>query len=250
MAPGHRRPVPGRLDAGRGDTDGNGYEVVLSAPGPNEYAVWNTDLNGNYTSAATGVVSGTSPTLEAVEANLRTARPSPAAGRRRRQRRLRPMARRPGAGRQPVRAEPRRRGTGPLLGSMAALVTAGQFAATGAGRGGNRRQTGYEVAWGVPAGTSMWSGTPTPTATTPATPRGFCRAQARHWRRWKPTSARTSPARAARVAGTPASTTATGTNAATTLEVGSRVSNNQTVDFADLPSGGPSAVDLIDPTAS
>src|SRR5208282_1728941 len=30
--------------------------------------VWNTDSNGDYTSAATGILSGTSPELEAVEA--------------------------------------------------------------------------------------------------------------------------------------------------------------------------------------
>src|SRR5208283_3571343 len=44
----------------------SGYEVAWSL-GANEYIVWNTDSNGDYTSAATGVVSGTSPTLEAVE---------------------------------------------------------------------------------------------------------------------------------------------------------------------------------------
>jgi hypothetical protein len=44
-----------------------------------------------------------------------------------------------------------------------------------------------------------------------------------------------------------ASPTVTVTTAATTPEIGSTVPNNQTVDFADLPSGGPSAVALIDP---
>ena len=112
-----------------------GYEVALSAPvpgqsGQNQYVVWNTDSNGDYTSVATGILSGTSPALEAIEANFGETFP----------------------------------GAGP-----------------------------------------------------PASP------------------------------GAPASTTVAGTNAATTLEIGSTVSNNQTVDFADLPSGGPSAVDLIDP---
>src|SRR5208283_57166 len=46
-----------------------GYEVAWSL-GANEYIVWNTDANGDFTSAATGVVSGTSQTLEAVEANF------------------------------------------------------------------------------------------------------------------------------------------------------------------------------------
>src|SRR6202012_5328534 len=48
---------------------GNGYEVVWSL-GANEFAVWNTDPNGNYTSNATGAVSATSQTLEAMEANF------------------------------------------------------------------------------------------------------------------------------------------------------------------------------------
>ena len=37
-------------------------------PGANEYEVWNTDSNGNYTSAATGILSGASPELQALEA--------------------------------------------------------------------------------------------------------------------------------------------------------------------------------------
>src|SRR5208337_3142965 len=48
---------------------GNGYEVAWSL-GANAYIVWNTDADGDFTSAATGVVSGTSQTLEAVEANF------------------------------------------------------------------------------------------------------------------------------------------------------------------------------------
>jgi hypothetical protein len=36
-------------------------------PGANEHAVWNTDANGNYTSSATGVVSGQSFVLEDLE---------------------------------------------------------------------------------------------------------------------------------------------------------------------------------------
>ena len=45
----------------------NGYEVAWSVPGANEYTVWNTDTNGNYTSSATGVVSGQSFALEDLE---------------------------------------------------------------------------------------------------------------------------------------------------------------------------------------
>jgi hypothetical protein len=46
----------------------NGYEVAWSIPGANEFVVWNTDSNGDFTSAATGILSGTSPELEAIEA--------------------------------------------------------------------------------------------------------------------------------------------------------------------------------------
>ena len=33
---------------------GNGYEVAWSVPGANQYTVWNTDANGNYTSSRRG----------------------------------------------------------------------------------------------------------------------------------------------------------------------------------------------------
>jgi hypothetical protein len=44
----------------------SGYEVAWSLGG-DEYVVWNTDSNGNYTSEATGVVSGQSFALEDLE---------------------------------------------------------------------------------------------------------------------------------------------------------------------------------------
>src|SRR5208283_4058816 len=43
-----------------------GYEVAWSL-GSNQYIVWNTDANGDFTSAATGVVSGASYALEDLE---------------------------------------------------------------------------------------------------------------------------------------------------------------------------------------
>ncbi len=46
---------------------GNGYEVAFSN-GANQYVVWNTDSNGDYTSNATGVLAGNSLELEGVEA--------------------------------------------------------------------------------------------------------------------------------------------------------------------------------------
>ena len=45
----------------------SGYEVAWEIPGANEYTVWNTDSNGNYTSNVIGVVSGTSYALESIE---------------------------------------------------------------------------------------------------------------------------------------------------------------------------------------
>jgi serralysin len=45
----------------------NGYEVAWKIPGADTYVVWNTDTNGNYISGATGAVSGSDPTLEALE---------------------------------------------------------------------------------------------------------------------------------------------------------------------------------------
>jgi hypothetical protein len=44
----------------------SGYEVAWSI-GSDEYVVWNTDSNGNYTSSATSVVSGQSFALEDLE---------------------------------------------------------------------------------------------------------------------------------------------------------------------------------------
>jgi hypothetical protein len=49
-----------------------GYEVAFSAPtstpGQNQFVVWNTDSNGDYTSNATGVLAGNSLELQGVEA--------------------------------------------------------------------------------------------------------------------------------------------------------------------------------------
>jgi hypothetical protein len=45
----------------------NGFEVVWKMTGADQYQAWNTDSSGHGTSTALGVVSGTDPTLEALE---------------------------------------------------------------------------------------------------------------------------------------------------------------------------------------
>ena len=76
---------------------GDRYEVAWSVPGASEYSIWNTDSNGNYTSAATGILSGTNPELAAMEAYFGEDFPgvtSSGAGPGSTHRRLRPTARR------------------------------------------------------------------------------------------------------------------------------------------------------------
>jgi Ca2+-binding RTX toxin-like protein/20S proteasome alpha/beta subunit len=46
---------------------GGGYEVAWKIAGADQYSVWNTDGNGNMLSNPTGVVSGSSPALKALE---------------------------------------------------------------------------------------------------------------------------------------------------------------------------------------
>ena len=46
-----------------------GYEVAWSVPGKNEYAVWNTDSNGNFMSSETGVTPGDPPALWTINTN-------------------------------------------------------------------------------------------------------------------------------------------------------------------------------------
>jgi serralysin len=45
----------------------SGYDVAWKVTGANEYTVWTTNSNGNYTENLTGTVSGTSTALEALE---------------------------------------------------------------------------------------------------------------------------------------------------------------------------------------
>jgi autotransporter passenger strand-loop-strand repeat protein len=48
----------------------SGFEVAWENVGANQFTVWNTDSNGNYIASAIGVVSGTDPSLEALESSF------------------------------------------------------------------------------------------------------------------------------------------------------------------------------------
>ena len=47
-----------------------GYEVAWKVTGSDQYTVWKTDSNGNYTSNLVLVVSGTNPALESLETSF------------------------------------------------------------------------------------------------------------------------------------------------------------------------------------
>jgi hypothetical protein len=47
-----------------------GYEIAWKLAGSNEYSVWATDSNGNYTSNLIGTASGTASVLEAIETSF------------------------------------------------------------------------------------------------------------------------------------------------------------------------------------
>ncbi len=47
-----------------------GYQVVWKLAGTDQYTVWNTDSNGNYTSNAIGIVSGASSALKSFETSF------------------------------------------------------------------------------------------------------------------------------------------------------------------------------------
>ncbi|MGO9954840.1 MAG: beta strand repeat-containing protein, partial [Solirubrobacteraceae bacterium] len=128
---------------------GDGYEVAWSVPGANEYVVWNTDSDGDYTSAATGILSGASAELEAVEADF--GETFPGAG--------------PPATKTRIAANgvttlaqvgdlfelnPASGETGPLIELNGSVVAAGQFPAGWTPVGAEETASGYEVAWSVP----------------------------------------------------------------------------------------------------
>ena len=126
----------------------SGYEIAWSL-GNSQFAVWNTDSNGNYTAAATGILLGTSATLEALEANF---------------------ANGVFAGAGPLAStvtiatngttilaqvgnlyemNPAGGGTGPLLEYQGLYVSVGQFGSAIIPVGAVKTATGYEVAWNL-----------------------------------------------------------------------------------------------------
>ena len=150
---------------------GNGYEVAWGDVALNEYTVWNVGLNGNYTSSATGILSGTTSATElgGIETNFGDGNFAgvPAAT-------ATPIATPiPGTvggttltelevGTPPVsqtgdvyELNPAAGGTGPLLEFQGSVVTAGEFGPDWAPVGavetfapGTTTATGYQVAWG------------------------------------------------------------------------------------------------------
>ncbi|MGJ5178183.1 S8 family serine peptidase [Bradyrhizobium oligotrophicum] len=65
--------VAGQLDgwaAIGAETTGNGYQIAWKMAGADLYVVWNTDSSGNYVGNATGAVSGTAASLEALETSF------------------------------------------------------------------------------------------------------------------------------------------------------------------------------------
>jgi Tryptophan-rich Synechocystis species C-terminal domain len=130
---------------------GDGYEVVFSAAGGTEFEVWDTDAGGDYTGAGTGILSGTSPTLEAVEANFDEtfSGGGPAAT-------TTTIASNSTTtlaevGNTLFELNPTSGGTGPLLELNGSVVSAGQFPAGWTPVAAQQTGTGYEVALSAPS---------------------------------------------------------------------------------------------------
>ena len=135
--------------------------------------VWNIDANGNFTSAATGILSATSFALESLETTFGedlngdgTTGPTTSQIATNGVTNLDAVA-------NQFQLNPAGGGTGPFLTLNGSPVTNTQFPAGYTPVGAVQTATGYEVAfWNNDVGgrTSLWSGTPTPTATSPAPP--------------------------------------------------------------------------------
>jgi hypothetical protein len=125
-----------------------GYEVAWRIPGANEYEVWDTDGNGDYTSAATGILSAASAELEGLEANFGEtfagagAKAAPTTIATNGATTLAEVG-------NLFELNPPGGGTGPLLQLNGSVVTAGEFAAGWTPVGAMQTASGYEVAWSV-----------------------------------------------------------------------------------------------------
>ena len=126
----------------------SGYEVAWSVPDANEYTVWNTDANSDYTGNATGVLSGDSSTLDGVETDFGEtfsgagAAASPTAIETNGTTTLAQVG-------SLFELSPASGGTGPLLEYQGSVVTAGQFGGW-TPVGAEKTASGYEVAWSMP----------------------------------------------------------------------------------------------------
>jgi hypothetical protein len=125
----------------------NGYEVAF-ANGANEYVVWNTGANGDYTSAATGILSGTSYALEELELTFGedlngdgTVGPTMTTIATNSTTTLTEVAKQ-------FELNPTSGGAGPFLGLNGSPVTASQFPAHWTPVGATQTASGYEVAFG------------------------------------------------------------------------------------------------------
>jgi hypothetical protein len=132
-----------------GEATASGYEVAWKVTGADEYTVWKFDSSGNFVSAATGVVSGSSYTLESLEPSFHQDLNGDGVI---------------GIHGTTIEAYgstsliqigsnyvliPVGGGTGPELKLGGALITAGQFGGGWTPIGGEATASGYEVAWKV-----------------------------------------------------------------------------------------------------
>jgi hypothetical protein len=130
---------------------GDGYEVVFSTAGGTEFEVWNTNAGGDYTSAATGILSGSSPTLEAVEQDFDETFSGGGAAATTTTLGSNSTTTLDEVGNTLFELNPTSGGAGPLLELNGSLVTAGQFAAGWTPVAALETGTGYEVAFSAPS---------------------------------------------------------------------------------------------------
>ena len=124
-----------------------GYQVAFGLGG-NQFIVWNTDANGNYTSLATGVLSGSSFALQSFETGFGEDLNNDAM--------IGPKLIIIATNGTTTLAETADQyalngsgGTGPTLQVNGSAVTVGQFGAKIAPVGAVKTQTGYQVAFGL-----------------------------------------------------------------------------------------------------